>query len=203
MKMLRFIKSLAKTTIIAGLAVCLFHNNASAQRPNQFPFKQKQVYHVVFAGTEGIITFVTLPNKDGWATVNIEGGFRNANLQSSQSVNLNLNLVEMVEELGDPVAYGFNQEKEAMRMDLMNIATQAFQYRLRPRSMAGGEGSYAGFSIPEKMAVNKNGNYSWKSGNDSVAVRAVSSVHPKNTIDVIISENGKLVDWVFGGNFKE
>jgi hypothetical protein len=37
--------------------------------------------------------------------------------------------------------------------DINRLAADAFQYRLRPASMGGGGGSYAHYSIPEKLRV--------------------------------------------------
>jgi len=91
--------------------------------------------------------------------------------------------------------------KEAIISQLNNLSAQVYMYRVRPREMGGGEGSYGGFTIPPKMAL--SGDASFKSEVlDSAHVRftAVSS-KGFGTITVTVNEFGVLVDWVYGGRF--
>jgi len=59
-------------------------------------------------------------------------------------------------------AQSVQSNKDAMINDLNNIAAHAYQFRIRPASMGGGQGAYTGtntYSIPAKMATNENGTY--------------------------------------------
>ena len=49
-------------------------------------------------------------------------------------------------------AVDFFPQKGAMAEELNNLSAQAYQYRIRPLSMSGGEGSYVGFVVPAGIA---------------------------------------------------
>jgi len=92
--------------------------------------------------------------------------------------------------------------RDAMVNDMNNLAAQAYQYRIRPKSMGGGEGSYVGFVIPEKMTSNENGKY-------TVAVVLADTVEfngvtpdGKSGITVRIGDKGMLHGWIWKGDFK-
>ncbi|MGB2867261.1 MAG: hypothetical protein WBD36_02320 [Bacteroidota bacterium] len=92
--------------------------------------------------------------------------------------------------------------KDAMIKDLNIIAAQAYQYRVRPSTMGGGQGSYTGFSISSRMKSNGNGVYTATATADSVSLAAISSLNANNTITVVVNEKGRLVNWVFAGDFR-
>jgi hypothetical protein len=87
--------------------------------------------------------------------------------------------------------------------DLNNLAAVAFQYRIRPGSMGGGEGSYSGFKIPPKMLTNSNASY------ETVIVQAnlvrfrAMSAKGLGTVEASIDQDGKLSDWMYDGKFAD
>ena len=56
-------------------------------------------------------------------------------------------------------AQSVNANRDAIIADITNMAANAYQYRIRPVSMGGGGGSYAGYSLPVSLASNENGSY--------------------------------------------
>jgi hypothetical protein len=92
--------------------------------------------------------------------------------------------------------------RDYMVNDMNNLAAQAYQYRIRPKSMGGGEGSYVGFVIPEKMTSNENGKYA--AAVISADTLEFNGVTPdgKSGITVRIGEKGMLHGWIWKGNFK-
>jgi Tfp pilus assembly protein PilE len=56
-------------------------------------------------------------------------------------------------------AQSIESNRDAMINDLSNISAHAYQYYIRPTSMAGGGGTFAGYTIPIKMSSNDNGIY--------------------------------------------
>ena len=54
-------------------------------------------------------------------------------------------------------AQSVQSNKDAMINDLNNLAAHAYQFRIRPSSMGGGQGTYTGYTIPTKMKSNENG----------------------------------------------
>jgi hypothetical protein len=99
-------------------------------------------------------------------------------------------------------AQSVQSNKDAIINDLNNIAAQAYQFRIRPTSMAGGGGTYVGFSIPSKMATNANGSYSASGATaTAVTITATSASSPSNTIQATVDSNGSLGSWSYGGEF--
>ena len=49
--------------------------------------------------------------------------------------------------------------KDGITAKLTNIAADAAQYKLRPKTLGGGRPSYVGYNIPELMKTDDNGQY--------------------------------------------
>src|SRR5271157_22843 len=99
-------------------------------------------------------------------------------------------------------AQSVQSNRDAIINDLNNLAAQAYQYRIRPTSMAGGAGSYVGFTIPTKMQTNENGTYTATPTANTIAFTAVSAQNPTNTVQVTIDSNGNLSGWSYAGDFQ-
>lgn len=93
--------------------------------------------------------------------------------------------------------------KDAIINDLNNLAAHAYQFRIRPSSMGGGQGSYIGFHIPPKMAENQNGFYIARViSKDSIEVIGLSKEKKNSSIRVILDENGRMSSWSYTGEFE-
>jgi hypothetical protein len=93
--------------------------------------------------------------------------------------------------------------RDALINDLNHLASYAFDYRLRLRSMGGGQGDYTDFVIPPKMRVNEDGTYSIVSaGINSISLVAASAENTSNTIQILVGSEGKITAWTFGGDFE-
>ena len=93
--------------------------------------------------------------------------------------------------------------RDSMINDLNHLASYAYQYRVRLRSMGGGQGEYTGFAIPPKLTVNEDGTYSVTSANaNTVSLTAVSTENASNTIQVVVGSEGKITAWTYGGDFE-
>src|SRR5512147_424982 len=100
-------------------------------------------------------------------------------------------------------AQSIQSNKDAMINDLNNIAAQAYQYKVRPASMGGGQGSYANFTIPTKMATNENSVYvASNAGATSVTITATSNQNTTNTIVVVVDSDGRLTSWTYSRDFQ-
>ena len=75
---------------------------------------------------------------------------------------LSVILVGIAVSVGLTMFRGYSESaaQDAIILDIMNISTLAYQYRLRPSMMGGGNGSYGGFTLPADFASNSNGVYS-------------------------------------------
>jgi hypothetical protein len=93
--------------------------------------------------------------------------------------------------------------RDALVNDLNHLASYAYQYRLRLRTMGGGQGDYTDFVIPPKMAVNEDGTYTIAAADvNTLSLVAVSTENASSTIRVVIGKEGKITTWTFGGDFE-
>src|SRR5260221_14508850 len=75
------------------------------------------------------------------------------------------------------IAVGINQSsahstranEDGITSSLVSIASDAFQYKIRPATLGGGSGSYLGYQIPRKLAADDNGSYVVSSGTPPTA----------------------------------
>lgn len=93
--------------------------------------------------------------------------------------------------------------RDAIINDLNHLASYAYQYRVRLRSMGGGQGDYTSFGIPPKMRVTEDGTYSVASAEvNTLSLAAVSSENASNTIQVLVGSDGKITALTYGGDFQ-
>ena len=101
-------------------------------------------------------------------------------------------------------AQSVQSNRDAIINDMNNLAAQAYQYRIRPTSMGGGQGDYSLFTIPHKMRTNENATYtiSGTPSASSITFLATSAQNTTNTITVTINSDGRLGNWTYGGDFQ-
>jgi hypothetical protein len=99
-------------------------------------------------------------------------------------------------------AQSIQSNRDAIINDLNNLAAQAYQFRIRPTSMGGGQGDYSSFTIPTKMRTNENATYSATPNANTIAFTAISAQNPTNTVHVSIDSNGRLNGWSYAGDFQ-
>jgi len=99
-------------------------------------------------------------------------------------------------------AQSVQSNRDAIINDLNNLAAQAYQFRIRPTSMGGGQGDYSTFTIPVKMRTNENGTYVASPSANSISVTATSAQNASNYITVTIDSDGKLTNWSYFGDFQ-
>jgi hypothetical protein len=99
-------------------------------------------------------------------------------------------------------AQSIQANKDAIINDLNNIAAHSYQYRIRPTSMGGGQGTYTGYAIPSKMASNENASFSSTASANSVTIVATSAGNTTNKVTVVVDSDGKLGSWTYAGDFQ-
>ncbi len=100
-------------------------------------------------------------------------------------------------------ANSIQANKDAIINDMNNLAANAYQFRIRPTSMAGGGGTYTGYTIPFRMSSNDNATYPAPTvGANTIVFTATSTANPSNgTVTTTLTADGKLTTWVYTGNF--
>jgi hypothetical protein len=99
-------------------------------------------------------------------------------------------------------AQSIQSNRDAIINDLNNLAAQAYQFRIRPTSMGGGQGDYSCFSIPTKMRTNENATYSASASSNSIVFTGISAQNPTNIVTVTIDSFGRLSGWSYSGDFQ-
>lgn len=105
-------------------------------------------------------------------------------------------------------AQSIQSNRDAIINDLNNLAAQAYQHRIRPSSMGGGNGKYdasgggTAFVIPSKMSSNENATFVPTVAADAVTIVATSAQDASNKVTVVIDSNGKLGSWTYAGAFQ-
>ena len=100
-------------------------------------------------------------------------------------------------------AQSIQANKDAIINDLNNIAAHAYQFKIRPSSMGGGQGSYSGYGIPSKMATNENATYTVSATTaTTVSLLATSGANTTNTVVAVIDSDGRLGSWTYAGDFQ-
>jgi len=66
-------------------------------------------------------------------------------------------------------AHSTQANKDGVTSGIVNVAANAYQFKIRPTTMGGGSGSYVGYLLPSKMATDENGTYA-TSGASSTAI---------------------------------
>lgn len=92
--------------------------------------------------------------------------------------------------------------RDAIINDLNNLSAQAYQFRIRPSSMGGGQNAYTGFSIPTKMQTNENATYEAAVTADEITFTATSAQNTTNTVVVKCDSDGRLSGWTYAGDFQ-
>jgi hypothetical protein len=90
--------------------------------------------------------------------------------------------------------------KDALINDINNLAANAYQFRIRPSTMGGGSGSYAGYSIPGRMQSNENGSYTATAVAAQITFIGTSG-QGYGTVTAICDSTGKLGTFSYTGQF--
>jgi len=105
-------------------------------------------------------------------------------------------------------ANSIQANKDAIINDINNLAANAYQFKIRPLSMAGGGGEYTNYNIPYKMSSNDNATYAAVpsgTGTSAVVTFTGSSMSSGNLSTVVgaVDAEGRLTFSSFTGDFAE
>lgn len=83
--------------------------------------------------------------------------------------------------------------RDSLLHDLRHIGSDAVQFRMRPKSMGGGGGSYQGYSIPSKLTVTEHARFQivGEPTTKLLTLRAFS-IFRIGTIDAVIDSAGRF-----------
>jgi len=101
-------------------------------------------------------------------------------------------------------ASSVQSNKDGIINDMNNLAADAYQFRIRPTTMAGGGGSYTGgngYSIPSKLASNENGSFTRTNAAQAVTIVGTSG-QGYGTITAVCDSTGRLGNFTYTGQFQ-
>jgi hypothetical protein len=92
--------------------------------------------------------------------------------------------------------------KDSIVNDIANLAATSYQYRIRPASMGGGGGSYAGYTITSKLSSNDNATYTCTVQAPDGVTFVGTSVN--GTVTGVQNATGNLTKagWAYTGSFQ-
>jgi len=89
-------------------------------------------------------------------------------------------------------AHSTQANKDGVTSSLVNIAANAYQFKIRPTTMGGGGNSYTGYSIPSKMAADANGTYTLGTiASNSCQITGTSTVNTAWSATCTADDTGK------------
>src|SRR5213592_521782 len=93
--------------------------------------------------------------------------------------------------------------KDAIVNDLNNLAANAYQYKIRPTTMGGGQGSYANYTIPTKLQTNDNGSFAVVGAGTAtkITLKGSSSSYSPSYVQADCDSNGRLNAFTYSGQF--
>ena len=172
---------------------------AYSQSKSIFPLKAGKTYRIEYNIVGGLIKIVTPPTSDGWANVNILEGFTEVVKDPKAIVGLNINQAILIFPKVRNVSKEYvNVNRDAIVTDIENLAADAYQFKIRPTSMGGGNGTYVGFTINAAgMWGTKNPNAVYEivlATDTKIKLRATSILYPNATVEVVYDENGMVTE---------
>lgn len=103
--------------------------------------------------------------------------------------------------VGIAIAVGISQfsansiqsNKDGVTSGLVNLAANAYQYKIRPTTMGGGSNSYVNYAIPSKMASDANGVYAVSGSPTSrqIVFTGTSTMHGSWVATMTVDSTGK------------
>jgi hypothetical protein len=99
-------------------------------------------------------------------------------------------------------AQAIADNKDQMIGDLNMIAYNARQFRMLPKSLDGGDGSYLGYTLSQSLAGTEEGTYEISCTADDITVKAISKKYSDSGISVHSNKEGQLEQWQYSGRFE-
>ena len=117
---------------------------------------------------------------------------------------------EIISTIGNQVvsarlhnAQNVQSSKDCLINNLYQVSFEANDYRILPKSLSGGSGSYEGFCISPQQVKNDNGEFSIiRVRPQMITFLAVSSKNTANTIMVSVDSIGQTCHWAFSGDYE-
>jgi hypothetical protein len=136
----------------------------------------------------------------GWSLLFIIGG----------ALTFRTVFFELISTIGNRVvsthlhnAQDVQSNKDRLISDLNQVSFEANEYRILPKSLSGGSGSYEGFCLSPQRTKNDHGEFSIIGVRPQmITFLAVSSKNTTNTVMVSLDSIGRMCQWTYSGDYK-
>lgn len=91
--------------------------------------------------------------------------------------------------------------KDMVISEIINLSANAYQYRIRPKTMGGGDGSFEGYKIPSKLDTTENAFYEAEVYSEKIIFTGTSKLN-YGRIKYNLGEKGKTEELECTGEFK-
>jgi hypothetical protein len=101
-------------------------------------------------------------------------------------------------------AQAIASNKDSIINELNWLALHAVQYRILPKELGGGSGSYAGYTIPTHLMTTDVASYSiTEIAGETIRFTATSTHYPTSTVSATFGTDGRAVSgsWQYTGEF--
>ncbi len=89
-------------------------------------------------------------------------------------------------------AHSTQANKDGVTSGLVNLAANAYQFKIRPTTMGGGGNAYTNYTIPSKMAKDDNGTYTLGTvSSNSIQVKGTSTINTAWVATCTADDTGK------------
>jgi hypothetical protein len=123
-------------------------------------------------------------------------------LLGAASALLSLVLIFLVTLFAPP---DVQSPKDRIINDLDNLAADAYQYKVRPTSRDGGDGTYLGYQMPKHLRLDSLEGFSYRIISvyaDSILLEGRCQNNQSGTIRVKMDERGTLTNWQYFGDIE-
>ncbi len=100
-------------------------------------------------------------------------------------------------------AQAIQSNKDAMINEVNAIAFNAYQYRILPQKLGGGNGSYIGYTVPPELSHTAMGTYTTTQTEDEVVIKGTAAQYPDASVSARIDNQGSFEggSWNYTGVF--
>ncbi len=89
-------------------------------------------------------------------------------------------------------AHTTQANKDGVTTELVSIAANAYQFKIRPSSMGGGGHAYTNYTIPSKLVSDENGTYALGTvSSNSIQILGTSSINTAWVATLTADDTGK------------
>lgn len=90
-------------------------------------------------------------------------------------------------------AQSVGANRDAIVGDLIDLAAGAYQFRIRPWTMGGGNGSYVGYALPATLQSNENASYAITSVTAGQIAFTGTSAQGYGSVSATFGTDGRII----------